>query len=476
MMRPKSVRGPVIAMLPMRNGQEERKRKRVMAAVLAALTLAFAVPASAVELAPQTKFRLTVVQWIPAKGEYMKWDAISGDFVVSDAGTVSLPLVGSIDVSGREGAALAAEVGKRLKDKLGLLTLPDASVEVVEYPPVYVVGSVMTPGSFAFRPGLTVLQALALGGGAYRAGINKGSQDQISLVGELKGVRDDILRGVGRLARLEAEKSGAKSAKDIQFPAELTTSSDKKLSAEIVDQEKLIFTTRADGLARQLATLTDLRDLFAAEIDVLQQKADTLDKSLQSMQKELSAVETLVNRGVATVSRRSDLERAVAAMQSDRLDQATATMRARQNMNEAVRNALSLRDERQTSIASDLQETESNLERMRSRREVVERLIVATSVNEDALRAEADAPVLRFSIVRRTKDRYDEIAASESTPLQPGDVLKVDAARPSDRVSRANGPTPEAAASEPAGAAAPASDDRAKLRAQVGPAVRPHVD
>lgn len=410
-----------------------RKPSRQRSSTLCGL-LAFSafllIPAAATAgpLPPQTKFRLTVVQWKPDSGEYAKWNAISGDYVISADGAVSLPLIGSIATAGLDDAALAKKIQTQLKEKVGLIAQPDASIEILEYPPIYIIGSVATPGAYPFQPGISVLQALAIGGGLYRANAEKGAEDQVSLLGDLKNARDDILRMLGRLARLQAERLGAK---EITFPAELTGSSEETLKNEIVAQEKLIFAARANALERQLSALSELKSLFSAEIDTLDQKTASLDTGLKSLQKELSNVESLVKRGIVPSTRQSELERGVSAVQADRLDLVMSEMRARQNISQATRDGLNLHDQRETEVASELQTAEADLERLRTRREVLERLLSVASINEEALREDAAGPETLYSIVRRTADGYAETQATESTALLPGDVVKVAVRRPS---------------------------------------------
>ena len=67
--------------------------------------------------------------------------------------------------------------------------LPDATLQVVEYPPIFVAGAVATPGQYAFRPGMTVLQAVAIGGGQYRGDSHAAPNDTIKLQSDLLGVR-----------------------------------------------------------------------------------------------------------------------------------------------------------------------------------------------------------------------------------------------------------------------------------------------
>ena len=75
--------------------------------------------ADSAALAPQTKIRLTVVQWMPSKGQFERWDAIGGEYTVSDAGEVSLPFLGSLSVGNLDNASFTSEIAKRLQAKMG---------------------------------------------------------------------------------------------------------------------------------------------------------------------------------------------------------------------------------------------------------------------------------------------------------------------------------------------------------------------
>ena len=66
--------------------------------------------AEAGKLVPQTKVRLSVVQWMPTRGTYERWEALGGEFAVSGDGTVSLPILGTVAVGGLDETAFAAKV------------------------------------------------------------------------------------------------------------------------------------------------------------------------------------------------------------------------------------------------------------------------------------------------------------------------------------------------------------------------------
>jgi protein involved in polysaccharide export with SLBB domain len=375
-------------------------------------------------LPPQTKLRVSVVQWVPAKGEYQQWSAVNGDYVVSAAGTITLPLIGSITASKVSNTELASTIAEQLKAKTGLLNVPDATVEILDYPPIYVVGVVAKSGEYKYRPGLTVLQAFALSGGQYRLPLEGAQKSDVDLIGDLQIVRDDILRTIGRIARLQAEGAGDK---EIRFPKELTESPNKKTATDVMNQERVVFEARKNGLNRQLENLSELRSLFAAEVDNLGKKAEALDKTIRVAEDELTSVRALFEKGIATVSRRSEIERVVAGLQADRLDDATVTMRTRQNLSESTRNAVGLRDQRAIDVSIELNEAQANIQRLRVREDVLEKTLVlatASSSSKDRNKDQVE-PSLSFTIIRQVQAGTDEIVADETTALLPGDVVKV---------------------------------------------------
>ena len=216
--------------------------------------------ADSYQLAPYTKLRLSVLQWNPIKGEYFRWDAIDGEYTVSQDGAISVPLVGSIYTANLDGEKLQRELATRVRTDLALLTPPNVTVEIVEYPPVYIVGSVAAPGEYKFRPGLTVLQALALAGGKFRPRQSETSDGNLTLLSEMHGIQFDVARAKARIARLEAELSGAK---EIVFPDELTSNEGDKRIGDIVATERAIFSARENAKKRQLATLTELKEFLS---------------------------------------------------------------------------------------------------------------------------------------------------------------------------------------------------------------------
>jgi len=404
------------------------RSKRLARMIFLSQCLAFAAllpsQAQALDLAPQTKLRLSVVQWMPLQGEYKNWDALGGDLIISADGTITVPVVGNISVLRMTPENVAGEIAKRLQQAMGLVALPSVTVQILEYPPIYVVGAVTKPGAYGYQPGLTALQALAIGGGDARSDQVNIVSDRLKIVGELKGLESDIVRSKARIARLQAEFTQASA---ITFPPELTSGTVSDEAKEVMSQEQSIFDARLNEISRQSASFDELRKLIGSEIEVLQTKISDLDKSIATTQTELDGVRSLVEKGIATVSRRSDLEQSVASLRADRLDQLTATMRARQNQSEAERNLAGLADQKRTEVAKELQSEQTGLERLILQQQTS--LQVRAEMDKKAALVDGgegeQSAHLVYSIVRQQGGKPEEMAATESSLLQPNDVLKV---------------------------------------------------
>lgn len=79
-------------------------------------------------------------------------------------GRISLPLVGDVKAAGMT----TSQLTKELKDKLsGIITEPTVNVLITESRSMkyFITGEINTPGEFAIEKPITVLQALARGGG-----------------------------------------------------------------------------------------------------------------------------------------------------------------------------------------------------------------------------------------------------------------------------------------------------------------------
>lgn len=97
--------------------------------------------------------------------------ALSGEYRLDERGDLALPLVSSVPAAGSTAPGLASILAVRFAETY--VKDPDVTVRVLEYRPVFVLGEVMTPGTYPYTPGMTVLNAVAVARGySYRADRN----------------------------------------------------------------------------------------------------------------------------------------------------------------------------------------------------------------------------------------------------------------------------------------------------------------
>lgn len=95
---------------------------------------------------------------------------------LSDAATLSFPVLGEIKVKGMTVGALEEYIRKGLKGRY--LLDPQVTVSIDEYRNFFVNGEVEKPGGYPFSPGLTVRKAVSVAGGFKE----RASREKVSII------------------------------------------------------------------------------------------------------------------------------------------------------------------------------------------------------------------------------------------------------------------------------------------------------
>ncbi|MCF6236719.1 MAG: polysaccharide export protein [Gammaproteobacteria bacterium] len=97
---------------------------------------------------------------------------------VATDGTISIPLLGQINVSGLTVKESEKKLASFLAD--GYLKNPRVAISILKYRVLYVTGQVRKPGAYDYSEGLTVGKAIVLAGGL----TPRGSKNKITLARE----------------------------------------------------------------------------------------------------------------------------------------------------------------------------------------------------------------------------------------------------------------------------------------------------
>ena len=378
---------------------------------------------------PMDKINLRIVEWQAEAGEFRDWSGVDGIYAVSPSGNLSLPFVGTVNVAGKTAASLAASLEKAFAEKLGIVNQLTASIELAEFPPVLMGGDVASPGSYPYKPGMTVRQALILAGGYPR--VEKGSGSLYDRFVNAKAEYDILNRQRNRLrakqARLEAEKEGKVS---LAPPPSIAGQPD---AAEITSGEEEILQAQQRRHQLQLRSLNDLKGLLGKEVVSLDKKDAAQQEELSFLDQELQKIDVLKNKGFATNANVLILKQEIADLKSRLLDVDLARMSVEQSISKASQDEIALHNDRAIEISKDLNDTRDELRqadiRISSDRDVMANALLQSSSSLQASLSDED-PAVSFKIFRNEDGKWTGASATQDTALQPGDVVETKLALP----------------------------------------------
>jgi protein involved in polysaccharide export with SLBB domain len=213
-------------------------------------------------------------------------------------------LVGTVLAAGKSPTELSQAIGQALQARIGLAEPPSISVEVVQFRPFYIVGDVERPGEYAYRPGLTLLQAITIAGGVPRARGLSGARlerEAIATRGDLRLLETDLVATLVRKARLASE---IQAHDDIALPDELSASAGEAFYRSIVSQERLLFQSRKESFATQVRALEQLKVQHETEAESLVKQLETHDTLIALLKPELETKLQLYKQQLVTAPRK----------------------------------------------------------------------------------------------------------------------------------------------------------------------------
>lgn len=399
----------------------------LLALLLLTYSAAHGAGFAAYTLGPQDKIRVKVVEWRANVDTVFEWSSLNGEFTVGASGAISLPLIGEVQSAGLTPSALSTEIGERLKKLVALASAPVAAVEVVQYRPFYILGTVAKPGEYAFRPDITVLQALSIAGGL-TANADSGVRpagDIIVRRGELREAETQTAALMAQKARLEAE---AGNIDKMQFPAELEQRKNNATIAQLMQQERLLFDTRRNTFKAQTAALTQAKAAAEKEIAALEAQAKTQKTAEDRTRKDLTNIGSLVSKGLAAASRRDELQRTASRLEDERQRLDAALLRVRQEAGRADAAIADTTNKRTGEAVASLRETQALLEQAMTRHDTASKLVaeLQTAAHAPNGRSTRAQPVYTIVRANEAQPQRREMSATELTRLEPGDTLKVE--------------------------------------------------
>lgn len=390
------------------------------------------------------RIRIQVYEWRPSRDEVYTWTALNQIYTIDPAGRISLPLAGSVVAAGYTTTELGTLISRQLAERLRLATLPDTTIEVAEFRPIYVIGAVEKPGEYSYTAGMSVLQGVSQSGGLYRntsAGGMRLEREFVTTAGNFKSLQLERVRLLALKARLEAELADADR---IAFPGELwPTDGRQKIHAvnSIMAKEQSVFELRQNAKETQLTALDQLQRSLEDEMATLEKRMATQQKQIDLLKAELDGINQLNQRGLATQPRLLGLQRNLAELEGEMLRIQSDRTRAMQEVSRTKIAKIEYNNKHDNDLTVELQTTEARLQQIVQETLVSQRLLADTRSEAAASPFNASMTVsnsedpgeqtrVHYTIAREIGGKMVNIEATEATEVRPGDTIKVELQMP----------------------------------------------
>jgi polysaccharide biosynthesis/export protein len=142
--------------------------KKTARAFAVALLSALASACTSYQPAPKAFSEATIQPYRLDSGDRLRISvfeqpALSSTYTVDQAGYVAFPLIGAVPSRGHTLPELEGMIAAKLRQ--GYLRDPDVTIEVDRYRSVFIMGEVGQAGQYAYVPGMTLQNAIAVAGG-----------------------------------------------------------------------------------------------------------------------------------------------------------------------------------------------------------------------------------------------------------------------------------------------------------------------
>lgn len=360
---------------------------------------------------------------------------VSTRATVDADGHVNLPLVGDVPVAGSSLAEVKAKVQtilptrdlmRRLDDgrQMPVIIAPSQiNLTVAEYRPLYIDGDVSKPGEVAFRPGITVRQAVALAGGLgiARTKADNPATQVVELTGQYNDLAVTLAKTQIRVARLQAEADG-RSDIDPKLVGNLPVA--PKLRDEIVAAEQQLMAARTLDYRKELAYLKASVDRETSRTDILNQQAVKDNEGMKIDTADLNRLEDLFKKGAVALPTLSEARRTV-LQSSTRALQTTASLGAvERDTGELNRRLERLGDTRHMDVLNELSDATSRLASARAQIQVVSTKLRYAGLLKPQLNQGLTEQV-KIAITRNTDGKPTALEAAPDTELVPGDAVEL---------------------------------------------------
>jgi exopolysaccharide production protein ExoF len=345
---------------------------------------------------------------------------ISGEYLVDEKGAISVPLLGSIDVAGKDEKDVKDALSHPFETLIGRVGF--INIVVSEQQPVYIIGPVKNSGVYKYTPGLTVLHAVALAGG-----FDNGVSDIWHLVEAVRESQSNQV-SLDRLKRLLAREAVLKAERDsapVATPPRLIDLTNEAVAKSLVDTEKYRRASEIQLQQIREATLANKIDNLKKSIEIRRGRIEYIDTSVSARSGRLNSLQELHGRGsiasYAVTQAQSDLSDSQDRRQDLLVaisDAEAALDQAKQQQAEFGKDSRQKLDGELTTIGDEVSDLTKTLANGAGLSRTMQKIAAANQLT-------AGRQDMKIEIIRRTPTGTTTTTAEPATELEAGDLVRI---------------------------------------------------
>jgi polysaccharide biosynthesis/export protein len=345
-------------------------------------------------------------------------------------GSVTFPVVGTFMVERVEFSEVRGKIQSAVASKIFRIRTPDGrelsrmferdevAATIVEYRPVFITGDVTRPGEQAFRPHMTVRQALASAGGfSALARANATSFDAASLRSEYITVWLSLAREHVRVWRIKTELGENIELDQKAIP---TAPVPDEVMSQIVNLEIEYRMASSADHERAKDYLRRSIEQAGKQALVLSDQKQSEEEGVRADEQDLLKARTAFGNGSLPSFRVAEFRRSVLYSATRQLQTTNQLMQVERSRAEFARELEKIDDQRRIRLLAELQDATVKLTGERAKLRSVEEKLQLAGLRPP--RTSDGASKADITVFRSGKERH---TADADTELQPGDVIEL---------------------------------------------------
>ncbi|MCB1505167.1 MAG: SLBB domain-containing protein [Hyphomicrobiaceae bacterium] len=354
---------------------------------------------------------------------------MSGEFVVDADGGVLIARIGRVEVAGHSLNSVRCTLAPRFEAVIGRKAA-EVSVSYVERPPVYVLGAIKQPGAYAYAPGMILEQILAKAGGLDKE-IKDVSQEierirQVDRIRELEEQIDRLAMTKARLIALRDEASSISFPK--WFGSRMTDAKTKAATEAILANENASFKSERRLHEQQVALTQREVEIAKLELETLEARQEHFSKQIANRRSRADELGKLARRGHLSSSRLDDLTVDLDDLTAREIEHNVTVAQSRRRLVEAQLKLARLVDISKLEYEQQISDLTIKIEDAKSKLGAMSSVVAVLAKDKpvEGPREESVKPTVQ--ILRRGRTGFYDIRVSYTTPILPGDIVRVNSA------------------------------------------------